>query len=168
MSIFLPFSMIHSVLDVTPDYIKSLGASGVLLDVDNTLAKHGEPEPLKGIAEWLKRLSDNNISCIIVSNNFRKRVEPFAHRIGVGFVSMGGKPLGYGIRRACRALKIDRSQVVLIGDQILTDVVGGNLQGIKTILVDPIVLEQTMLFKIKRRIEKYFIKKFNQRKERGK
>ena len=48
---------------------------------------------------------------------------------------------------------------VIIGDQILTDVLGGNLVGITTILVNPISQKDFFLTNFTRIIERKIIKK---------
>ena len=49
----------------------------------------------------------------------------------------------------------------IVGDQLLTDILGGNLAGCKTILVVPKELETSFGFKIKRGIERKLLKKYN-------
>ena len=46
----------------------------------------------------------------------------------------------------------------IVGDQLLTDILGGNLAGVKTILVTPTLLETSRGFKIKRAIERKLLK----------
>ena len=165
MSIFMPDYLLHSVLDVTPEFLKRLDVSAVLLDVDNTLAVYGKPEPALGILEWIQTLEQAGISMIIVSNNTRERVAPFAERLGLDFVCWSCKPLGFGIRRACRRLNVSRKEAAMVGDQILTDVVGGNLQRMTTVLVEPFELEQSLFFKAKRRWERKYRERYRAREE---
>ncbi len=165
MSIFMPDYLLHSVLDVTPDFLAGLHCSAVLLDVDNTLAVYGKPEPAAGILEWIQMLRQAGISMIIVSNNTRERVAPFAEKLGLDFVCWSCKPLGFGIRRACRRLNVPRKKAVMIGDQILTDVVGGKLQRMITVLVEPYEMETTAFFKFKRRWERKYRERFQARED---
>lgn len=165
MSIFMPDYLLHSVLDVTPDFLKKLNISAVLLDVDNTLAVYGKPEPAVGVLEWINTLKQADISMMIVSNNTKERVQPFAELLGLDFVCWGCKPLGFGIRRACRRLGVKRKEAAMLGDQILTDVVGGNLQRMTTILFEPFELEQSALFKAKRKWEQKYRRRYREREE---
>lgn len=165
MSIFMPDYSFHSALDLTPGFLKEHQLSAVLLDVDNTLAVYGKPEPAPGILEWIQMLKQDGISVIIVSNNTKERVAPFAGQLGLDFICWGCKPLGFGIRKACRKLGVTRRDAAMVGDQILTDIVGGNLQRMTTILVEPFELEQSPLFKIKRRWERRYRERSRARKE---
>lgn len=160
MSLLLPDLMLSSVFDVTPELLKKYHKKAILLDVDNTLTTYGHPEPAKGVREWLAEMQNNGIPMVIVSNNTNKRVAPFAKSLGLDYEYWSFKPFSKGIRRACKKLGCSTGQVVIVGDQIFTDVLGGNLAGIMTILVEPFVLEQSRLFKIRRRLEKRHIEKY--------
>ena len=65
----------------------------------------------------------------------------------------GAKPLAFGVLRAVRAMGIPRSETLVVGDQIFTDVMAGNFAGIRTVLVEPFHLEKTWTFRLKRRVE---------------
>ncbi len=156
MSIFMPDYSLQSALDVTPEFLLGKNLYAVLLDVDNTLAIYGNPEPAEGILEWIQNLKKSGISIMIVSNNTKERVAPFAKLLGLDFVYFSCKPFGLGIRKACKRMGVKPSKAVMIGDQILTDIVGGNLQRMTTILVEPFELEQSLLFRIKRRWERRY------------
>lgn len=89
----------------------------------------------------------------VVSNNNKKRVEPLAEKLGLPFTANGAKPLTFGVNRAVKAMGAKKSETLVIGDQIFTDVMAGNLAGIRTVLVEPFHLEKTWTFRLKRRIE---------------
>ena len=48
-----------------------------------------------------------------------------------------------------------------MGDQIFTDTLGGNLYGVKTVLLDPIKPESSARFKFKRKLERAVYKIYN-------
>ncbi len=77
---------------------------------------------------------------------------------------MACKPLTFGLTRACRRYGLKPRQVCLIGDQIFTDIVGGNLKGVLTVLVEPYELEHKWSFRLKRRLERPLIRRFRQKK----
>ncbi len=156
--------MFDSVFDVDLQLIKSYKIKALILDVDNTLTSHGNPVPLDGIADWLNMLKSGGIKLAIVSNNVQKRVKPFADLLDLEYISMACKPLTIGINKACRKLECGRKNTAIIGDQIFTDVLAGNLAGITTFLVTPVKIEETAFFKFKRLFENIFIKKYNGRR----
>lgn len=132
---------------------------GILLDVDNTLRFHHGKVPLAGVANWVKRMKQSGFRLMIVSNSKKQDVEFFAQMLGLPYQTNCKKPLPGGLKRACEYLQLNKSNVVLIGDQIFTDVLGGNLAGIRTILVQPAQLETGRAFRIKRWGERPFRKR---------
>jgi HAD superfamily phosphatase (TIGR01668 family) len=97
-------------------------------------------------AAWLEQLRLANFRLCLVSNGLSGRIEPFARRFNLPFVSRAMKPLPWGIRRAVEKLAVPPSEVALVGDQLFADVLAGRLAGIRTILVDPINPEEEPWF----------------------
>lgn len=149
-----------SALDVTPEFLNERGIRAVILDVDNTLAVYGKPEPAYGIREWVQMLRQAGISMVIVSNNTAKRVGPFASLLGLDYVCWSCKPLSHGIIRARRRMGAARNETAIVGDQMLTDIAGGNLQRIQTILVEPFEQETGRFFRWKRTWERKHIARY--------
>jgi len=151
--IFKPTLWVKNVLSIDEDFLRANGIEGLILDLDNTLSMHGNPAAEEGIPEWLDRMRSLGISMIVVSNNTYKRVSPLAAKLGLEFVSSGAKPLTLGINKAAKRLGLPREKLAVVGDQIFTDVMGGNFAKIKTILVEPFHLEKGALFRLKRSAE---------------
>jgi len=155
LAILKPGFRFTSILEITPKDIKASGAKAAFLDADNTLALHDSQEPFPGVPEWIRKTVESGIPVIIISNNSKERVAPFAARLGVPYIEKSAKPLPKGFLRACRHLGIKPAEAAVIGDQIFTDVVGGNLIGAKVFLTEPLGPETDKFIKIKRKIEKY-------------
>ena len=158
-----PTARENRVTDITIEMLKDMGVSALLLDVDNTLSTHHGTILLEGLMDWIKNMQQSGIELLILSNSKRCRVKPFAEGLGLGFVSLGLKPLPFGFVRALKLLKLKKREVALVGDQIFTDVFGARLMGIKVFLLEPIKLEDGISFKIRRKLElklkKYYDKK---------
>ena len=168
MALFLPTVAVDKVTDITPELIKNMKASAIILDVDNTLAVHGSQIPFKGTIEWTRSMRKNDINILIMSNNFKKRVEPFEAQYGLPFMYLSLKPLPLGYFRAIYKMGVKRKDVVVVGDQIFTDVIGSNLAFMKSILLVPTGKEKSMSFLIRRSLEKpirYIIKATNRGKK---
>ncbi len=163
MSLFKPKKMVHRVTDITADYLKSVGIKGLALDVDNTLSTHHSQTPLEGVCEWLDAMKKEGIKIMMVSNSKRRRVEPFAEKLGLDFVSLSCKPLPIGFWRARRAMGLKGGQLAAVGDQLFTDMLGANLAGVTPILVTPILPETSASFKIRRRLETPLIKRYREK-----
>ena len=158
-----PTARENRVTDITPEQLKGMGVSALLLDVDNTLSTHHGTVLLDGLLEWIQNIRESGIELLILSNSKKRRVGPVAEGWGLDFVSLGVKPLPFGFIRALKALKLKRSKVALAGDQIFTDVLGARLIGLKVFLLEPIKLEDGISFKIRRyfeaRLKNYYNKK---------
>lgn len=148
-----PNAYVDSIFDITPSGLKEKGLYGVILDVDNTLVATHVKEASDKIIRYIKALKENDIMCIVVSNGAKKRVEHFCKPLGIEFVFNALKPLGRGFTIAIEKLGLAPDNIVIIGDQLFTDVLGGNLKGLHTILVKPIDLNEPFLMKIKRIFE---------------
>lgn len=155
LPVLKPQYRFNCILDITAEDIKKSGARFVLLDTDNTLALHGSQKPHPGIPEWIGEMRKNGIEPIILSNNSRERIEPFAKKLGIPFVYKSAKPLSKGFRLACKKLGAKPEETAVIGDQIFTDVLGGNLFGSKVFLTEPLGPETHPFIKFKRIIEKF-------------
>lgn len=148
--IFKPDIWLKNVLSIDEKFLADNNIDALILDLDNTLSMHGNPAAEQGIPEWLEKMKSLGVKMMVVSNNTEKRVAPLAAKLGLDFISWGGKPLTYGINRALKKLGTERSRTAVVGDQIFTDVMGGNFAKMKTILVEPFHLEKNILFRIKR------------------
>lgn len=165
MGLFRPTAVKPRAAGVTPELLHRLGVRAVLLDVDNTIAAYTSHEPAPGAVEWVRGLEDAGFRVVIVSNNYKSRVAPFAARFGVGFISFAVKPLPFGYIRAARMLGLRCRDCVIIGDQVFTDVAGANLCGMRSVLLEPIGPEDGWTFRVRRRLERGMRQKFNTRED---
>ncbi len=153
MAIFYPSYYINKANDIDVATLKKLNIHGIILDIDDTLTPHKCSTPNEGIEFWIKSIQQNGIKLILVSNNFKKRVESFAKLLGLPYISFGMKPFSYGFHKAIDELGIPKSEIAIIGDQIFTDIMGANFLGIKSILVEPVSESKTFMLKLKRFLE---------------
>ena len=164
MAMFYPTLYRRRITDVTVEDLRRLGAACVLLDVDNTLTTHDAPELDAAVVAWLDEMRKHFI-LVIVSNNNAERVAPFAAKIGLPFHAVSRKPLPGGFWEAGAEHNVAAKECVVIGDQIFTDILGANLAGMKSILLEPIELETKQKFIVfKRKIERPML---NSRKQKA-
>ncbi len=156
-----PDIKLRGITDITVELLNKNNIKALLLDVDNTMSTHHGTVLTDGLMEWIAKMQQSGIKLMVLSNSKRFRIEPFAARIGLPFISLGCKPLPMGFLRGVRALGEKRKNVAIVGDQIFTDVLGGNATGVKTILLTPIKLEDGWSFKVRRKLEKKLYKKYN-------
>lgn len=165
MSLLMPTYFTKHVSDINPEILRKLNIKGIILDIDDTLAPHKCSTPDEKALKWVKSLKENNINLILVSNNFKNRVSKFAKKLDLPYICMGLKPLSYGVKKAVKSLNLPQKEIILVGDQIFTDIIGANFLKLKSILVDPIGGKKTMLLKIKRFFEKNIRKKIKSNKK---
>lgn len=152
---FRPNLWLHRVTDITPQMLTDIGVTALFLDVDNTLSTHHGTKITEGFFEWKENMQQNGISLMIVSNSKRFRIEPFARRVGLPFVSLATKPLPRGYIKASKTLGVALKHCAIAGDQIFTDVLGAKFCFCKAILTEPIKLEDKFSFKVRRKAEKF-------------
>lgn len=155
---FKPNIKLNKVTDITISILEKYNINSLILDVDNTLSTHHGQVLTDGLEQWLALMRQNGIKMTVLSNSKSKRLEPFAKKIGLDYISLGLKPLPFGYWRALKRLGSKRKETAIVGDQIFTDVLGGNLVGLKTVLLTPIKPETSLRFRTKRKIESYLIK----------
>ena len=148
----------NRITDISFEFLLKNNIEALILDVDNTLSTHHGEELVDGLERWLEYMNEKGIKLIILSNSKKSRVEPFAKKISLDYIPLGLKPLPFGYIKALRLLKSKRNNTAIVGDQIFTDVIGGNTVGVKTILLTPILLETGWSFKLRRRLEKILYK----------
>jgi HAD superfamily phosphatase (TIGR01668 family) len=164
MSLLLPTVALKQVTDITIELLQSMGARAIFLDVDNTLARHGSQIPFEGAVAWTHRVREEGIEIIIISNNLKSRVAPFAKQFDLPFVCFAQKPFPLGMPYAKKLLGRSAKEIVVVGDQIFTDVLGANLAGMKSILLEPKAEEDSMSFRFRRWLEHSIRRKIEQRK----
>jgi HAD superfamily phosphatase (TIGR01668 family) len=120
------------------DELKRQGIRCILFDRDNTVVPRNDTVAPPEVLAWFERAQSMGIECYMVSNNFhRSHVMRSAAELGVDGVHAALKPLPSAFWRAFVASGVPAEQTVMIGDQVFTDVLGGNLVGVETILVRP-------------------------------
>ena len=151
---FLPSEFVKSVYDISPERLKEKGIRGIITDLDNTLVEWDRPLATPKLAAWLKSMKDAGIQVTIVSNNNELRVKSFADPLGIPFIFKARKPMGKAFRKALHLMDVKREEVVVIGDQLLTDVVGGNRNKLHTILVVPVAKSDGFFTRFNRLVER--------------
>ncbi|SFF53119.1 hypothetical protein SAMN05216353_10181 [Halobacillus alkaliphilus] len=151
---FLPNEHVPSIFDVDPSELKNKGIKGVITDLDNTLVAWNVEDATEEIKDWFQKMNDLGIQVTIVSNNKEARVKLFSQPLNATFIYSARKPLAKAFKKARKQMKLRKDEVVVVGDQLLTDVLGGNMAGYHTILVVPIVETDGLLTKFNRQIER--------------
>lgn len=151
----LPDQIVHTVFDIDLAQLKDQGVRGIITDLDNTLVSARTALATPELITWLDGVKDAGFRVVILSNNNLTRVSKFAEPLGIPFVSAARKPSHAAFRKALGKLELAPENAVVVGDQMMTDVLGGRRMGLHTILVTPIALgEEGFMTRINRLIEK--------------
>ncbi len=150
----MPNEHVKSVFDINPEVLKSKGIKGIITDLDNTLVAWDVKDATPEVIEWFKQMKENDIKVTIISNNKQERVKVFSEPLETPFVFSARKPLSKAFKSVAKQMGMKKEEIVVIGDQLLTDVLGGNFAGFYTILVVPIVQTDGKITKINRKIER--------------
>jgi HAD superfamily phosphatase (TIGR01668 family) len=158
MDIFKPTWMIEKIYNLSAQDLKAKGITTVLTDLDNTLIAWNNPDGTPELRQWIEDLKKEDIKVIVVSNNNHDRVKKAVEGFGLDFDSRALKPLTVGINRVVRKYKLEKSATIMVGDQLITDMVASNLSGVRGVLVKPLVETDAWNTKFNRFME-LFIKR---------
>ena len=131
----------HDIYELTGEALARLGFKLLMADLDNTLVPYGVPLPDERLKAWRDDLAAHGITLFVLSNNRREnRPRTFAEALDVPYIGHAGKPKTPSFMKAMEWMGVTREQTAIVGDQVFTDVLGGNLAGVSAILVEPIRL----------------------------
>ena len=155
---FTPWLRVKTVYEIPLDELWKNGVRGIITDLDNTLVGAKEPLATPELIVWLELVKKKGFKVVIVSNNGELRVRKFAEPLQIPFIHRAKKPTNAAFHKALQWMELSAEQTVVVGDQMLTDVLGGNRMGLHTILVLPIaLLDEGFFTKVNRKIEKVLL-----------
>jgi len=160
---FTPDVIYNTVYDIDFGSLKEKNIKGLIFDIDNTLVSYKTEKPTENVNLLMNKLKNEGFAICFISNNNKKRVDIFNDEFQFLSFPDAGKPSVKFIKKALKIMDLNRENVVLIGDQLFTDVTAAKRAKIKAILVAPIEPVETLFFRFKRFMEKPFIKRYYRR-----
>ena len=157
MNYYYPDIYQKSIYTINYDKLKERGIKCLLFDLDNTIVPYVDKVPTKKLKKHFDKLTNIGFKVIIFSNSPRKRLEPFKKELNVDCCASARKPSKSKFIKVMNTYNYTLSETAIIGDQLLTDIYGGNKVGITTILVNPLSDIDMPFTKINRMIEKRII-----------
>lgn len=158
----LPDLYVESIYQIDLAALKEAGVKGMIIDLDNTLIEWNRPLATPEVAEWLNKLRDD-FQVVIVSNNHEQRVSAFAEPLTLPYIYRARKPFQLSFQKAMKLMDLAPDEVVVIGDQLFTDVLGGNRLNLYTILVTPVARTDGFWTRFNRRMERIVLNKLRKR-----
>ena len=154
-----PDEEVNKVEDITVDYLSKRNIKALILDIDNTLSDWNS-DPESSVINWLETMKRNDIKLCLVSNNKKTRVEKVGAMLSIHAIHSALKPRRRAFISALTLMGVKAAETAVMGDQIFTDVYGGNRLNMYTIYVRPISERETAFIKMKRPFEKFILAKF--------
>jgi uncharacterized protein len=144
----------RSVLDLTPEILARYQIDGLILDVDDTIVPIGSSKAQPELAQWIEEIRQIVPLWLVTNNPSQVRIGAIADSLSLPYFLSAGKPSRRKLRQAVAEMQLEPARVAMVGDRIFTDVLAGNRLGLFTILIDPIVSQDsTFSFHILRQIE---------------
>ena len=167
-AILYPKAYFNSVIDITIEFLEQNKIKGLILDVDNTLIDYNK-NMLVGLDKWIEKIKQSNIKLYILSNsNKKEKVANVANKLQIEYSYFAKKPFKFGFNKVKEILNLDSENIAVIGDQIFTDVIGGNRCKMYTILVEPISTREIFITYIKRGLENKILKQYKRKHQKEK
>ncbi len=158
MKLLKPNLWVEKLSHIPLKELKTIGIKCLIIDIDNTLVAWDDPTPPPEAASWIKAAKDEGFAIILLSNNNQSRVHQVQAYLHVKGIARARKPFAPGLKKALRIMKARPVETAIIGDQIFTDVLGGNRQNLFTILVTPIKSKEFWWTTLMRRLEIHVLK----------
>ncbi|MBQ1351698.1 MAG: YqeG family HAD IIIA-type phosphatase [Oscillospiraceae bacterium] len=154
----LPTRVYSSIDQLEPDALQAAGVRLILSDLDNTISPYSVAEPPETVFAWKRALEAHQITLFILSNNRSPtRIRRYCEKLGVPFIDHAGKPKTASFFRAMEQMDCTEKETIMLGDQIFTDVLGGNRAGIPVYLVKPIRIRDNPFRALRHGLEQPFI-----------
>jgi HAD superfamily phosphatase (TIGR01668 family) len=153
LGLFYPHEYVDSVFSIDYPKLLGLGYRGVIFDIDNTLAHHGE-DASPEIASLLRSIHGCGLKTLLLTNNDESRVKRFMNTsIETLYICEADKPKPSSFFKALELMGLEPTEAVCIGDQVFSDIYGANRAGIRNILVKFLHRGDRKKIGLRRRIE---------------
>lgn len=169
MEFFKPNIYKKNIFDIPYSHLKKEGIRCLVFDLDNTLGLISNKSCPDNVKELIKKLQ-KDFTVVISSNNTKKRLKPYLEELSIDGVCWSLKPSIRGLLIISKKYHLKKSEMCIIGDQIVTDILAGKRFGITTILVDPLGKKDLKITGLNRLIESRIVERYKKKGifERGK
>lgn len=158
LDLLVPSMVADTLFDIKLAELRQRGIRGIAVDLDNTIIPWNSPQICPEVLEWLNNLAAENFKLCLISNNGQRRVRKIAELCKAPFVAYALKPSNRGFYRAARVMELPPRAIAVIGDQLFTDILGGNRLGMFTIWVKPLTRNEFAGTRITRQLERLAVR----------
>ena len=160
---YIPDFYAQNIFDVPVSFFKEHNIKIILSDLDNTLDSYKILIASSRVVELKNKLNENNIELVLISNNKEKRIKPYATRLGVKYLYSSRKPKEKRIIKFIEKNGFSKENILMVGDQLMTDVLASKRVKVKMLLTEPIAKEDQPCTRINRIRDKFVRKKLKKR-----
>ena len=151
---FIPFAHAQSIYEIEIDFFVRNGVKTLFVDLDNTLDSYKATEPKERTINLVKSLRDAGITPVIISNNKARRVCVYADKLGVEYLASARKPFSKKLKLEIARRGLTNDDVMLVGDQMMTDVLVAHGAKIRVVLTEKVVKEDQWTTHINRLMDR--------------
>ncbi|MEN6347975.1 MAG: YqeG family HAD IIIA-type phosphatase [Syntrophomonas sp.] len=167
LEILYPQIYVDSLKEIPLEYLKNTKIRAFIFDLDNTITEWNSNIITREITEWFLKIKEEGFKACILSNNGEQRVVEVAGSLGIPYIHRAQKPRVKAFKKALLLMGTDARETAVVGDQVFTDVLGGNRAGLYTILVVPINRREFMGTKISRAMEFFVLRRLKEQINKG-
>jgi uncharacterized protein len=157
LKLLRPDQIVDSIYQIDLEDLKARQIKAIIADLDNTLVPWRSSEVQDKLTDWVNTVREHGLKIAIVSNNTSSRVDAMSAQLGVIALSGAIKPRRGAFRSVAARFELTPAEVAVVGDQLFTDILGGNRTGMYTILVTPMSSHEFFGTKLMRLLEKLFL-----------
>lgn len=166
MTLFKPKYYVRNYQNISIDRLKKQGIQLLLCDIDNTLVAWNDPHSNEKVKAFIQKMENAGIHIALCSNARPSRAKRFSQDLGVEIVfPLSFKPLQHNFKKAMAHYHVRPDQTAIVGDQLLTDMLGGNIAGVYTILTAPITEDDKLDTRINRFFERFIYRHYEKTNE---
>ncbi len=154
-----PKLFVDSIYHIDFEKLRNRGIKGIIIDLDNTITEWNNSELSNKAVDWFKVMADCNLKACIASNNSKARVVEVADKLGIPYIAKAIKPRTGAFKKAMKTMGTTPEETAVVGDQIFTDILGGNRLNLFTVLVVPLNPKEFIGTRLVRMIERRILKR---------
>lgn len=155
---FVPDKYFKSIYDINYKILKKSGIKCLIFDMTNTLVPESVKSPTPKVKDLFEDLKDMGFKLVIMSNKFKRDVEPFKELLCVDSSYLSFKPFKHKYKKIMRIYDLKDNEIACIGDKLFFDIYGANRMSFTSILVNPISTDEYAVAKLNRKLENVVIK----------
>lgn len=163
MRLLTPSLRIATIYDLPIDWLRGKSVHAIVTDLDNTLVPWRDYKVADELSGWFKDLHKEGFRTVILTNaRPSPTIKKMSEQLGTQLVIGARKPVQRFFRQALSKVEATPAETCVIGDQVFTDVLGGNLLGCHTVLVDRIGNREFIGTRFMRVFERMILRRLSQ------